>query len=60
MIMVSFSKMGKLRREAGFGEEVSGNPDAQSIAQWKCQVHNWLYVSGTQTRGTQTRGLWLS
>lgn len=50
-IMVSFSEIRKLRAEACFGEEVSGNQDAHLIATWKCRVHNWLYVSGTQIKG---------
>lgn len=49
--MVSFSEIRKLRAEACFGEEVSGNQDAHLIATWKCRVHNWLYVSGTQIKG---------
>ena len=59
-IMVSFSKMGKLKGEVCFGEEVSGNEDVQSIAKWKGQVHNWLYISGTHMKGLSKIQIWQS
>lgn len=52
--------MGKVRGKACYGEEVSGNHDAHSIAKWKCKVHTWLYISSTQMRGLWEIQIWYS